>query len=66
VAGQWQGAVGKLVEATGRVPGKAVEGGAHRSGGAAWRRWRMLWAAAFNGGEAAPVTDDIDGVALQC
>jgi hypothetical protein len=48
------------------VPGKGVEGGAHPSGGAAWRRWRMLWAAAFNGGEAAPVTDDIDGVALQC
>jgi hypothetical protein len=26
----------------------------------------MLWAAAFNGSEAAPVMDDIDGVALQC
>jgi hypothetical protein len=66
VAGQRQGAVGKLVVATGRVSGKAVGGGAHRSGGTTWRRWRMLWAAAFNGGEAALVTDDIDGVALQC
>jgi hypothetical protein len=26
----------------------------------------MLRAAAFNGGEAAPVMDDIGGVALQC
>jgi hypothetical protein len=26
----------------------------------------MLRAGAFNGGEAAPVTDGIDGVALQC
>jgi hypothetical protein len=26
----------------------------------------MLQVAAFNGGEAAPVMDDIDGVALQC
>jgi hypothetical protein len=50
----------------GSVSGKAVGGGAQPSGGAAWRRWRMLRAVAFNGGEAAPVTDDIDGVALQC
>jgi hypothetical protein len=48
------------------VPGKAVGGGAHPSGGAAWRRWRMLQVAAFNGGEAAPITNDVDGVALQC
>jgi hypothetical protein len=54
------------VGAIGRVPGKAVRGGAHPSGGAVWRRWRMLRAAVFNGGEAAPMTDDIDGVALQC
>jgi hypothetical protein len=26
----------------------------------------MLRAATFNDGEAAPVTDDVDGVALQC
>jgi hypothetical protein len=36
------------------------------SGGVGWRRWRMLWAAVFNGCEAAPVTDGVDGVALQC
>jgi hypothetical protein len=66
-ASRWQGATSELVGATGRVPGKGVEGGAHPSGGAAWRRWRMLRVvAAFNGGEAAPVTDDINGVALQC
>jgi hypothetical protein len=41
-------------------------GGAHPSGGTAWRRWRMLRAAAFNGGEAALVTNDVDSVALQC
>jgi hypothetical protein len=45
--------------------GKAVGGGAHPSGGTAWRPWRMLRAVAFNDGEAAPVMDDIDGVALQ-
>jgi hypothetical protein len=48
----------------GGTPGKAIGGGAHPSGGTAWRWWRMLWAAAFNGSEAAPVMDDIDGVAL--
>jgi hypothetical protein len=26
----------------------------------------MLRAAVFNGGEVAPVMDDVDGVALQC
>jgi hypothetical protein len=26
----------------------------------------MLQAAAFNGGEATPMMDDVDGVALQC
>jgi hypothetical protein len=26
----------------------------------------MLQAAAFSGGEAAPMMDDVDGVALQC
>jgi hypothetical protein len=66
VAGLWQGAAGELTGATGRAPGKAVRGRAHTSGGAAWRRWRMLRAVAFNSGEASPVTDDIDGVALQC
>jgi hypothetical protein len=35
---------------------------ARRSGGGA----KLTRAAAFNGGEAAPVMDDVDGVALQC
>jgi hypothetical protein len=55
-----------LAGATRRASGKASGGGVHPSSGAAWRRWRMLQAATFNGGEAALVTDDIDGVALLC
>jgi hypothetical protein len=50
----------------GGTSGKAVGGEAHLSGGAVWRGWTMLRVAAFNGSEAAPVTDDIDGVALWC
>jgi hypothetical protein len=46
------------------VSGKAVGGGVHPSGGAMERWWRMLWAAALVGGEAASVMDDINGVAL--
>jgi hypothetical protein len=64
VAGQQQGAIGELTGATGRAPGMAIGDRTHPNGGAAWRWWRMLQATAFNGGEAAPVTDDIDGVAL--
>jgi hypothetical protein len=64
VAGRWQGDTGELTGATGREPGKAVGSGAHPRGGTAWRRWRMLRAAAFNAGEAAPMIDDVDGVAL--
>jgi hypothetical protein len=52
--------------AGGGALGKAVGGGAHLSGGVAWRWWRMLQAAAFNGCKVAPVTDDVDGVDLQC
>jgi hypothetical protein len=37
-ASRRQGAVSELAEATGRTPGKAVGGGAHPSGGVAWRR----------------------------
>jgi hypothetical protein len=59
-----QGVVGELTGTTGRALGKAVGGGTHPSGGTAWMRWRMLRAVAFNGGEATPVTDDIDDVAL--
>jgi hypothetical protein len=66
VASMRQGAVGEPVGATGRVPGKAVGVGAHPSSGMAWRQWRMLRTAVFNSGEAAPMTDDVDGVTVQC
>jgi hypothetical protein len=66
VTGRQQGVAGELTGATVRAPGKAVGGGAHPSDGAAWRRWRMLRAVTFNGGEASPVMDDVDGVGLQC
>jgi hypothetical protein len=46
--------------------GQDGRGGAHPSGGAAWRWWKMLRAAAFNGSEAASMTDDVDNAALQC
>jgi hypothetical protein len=65
-ASQRQGAAGELAGATRRALGKAVWGGAHPSGDTAWRRWRMIRAAGFNDGGVALVTDDIDGVALQC
>jgi hypothetical protein len=65
-AGQWQGAAGELTGAIGRAPGKAVGGGAHPSGGVTERRWRMLRAAAFIGGEGAPVASGDGGMALQC
>jgi hypothetical protein len=63
-AARWQGATGELAGATGRAPGKAVRGGAHPSGGAMERQQRMLRAAAFVGAEGAPVTNDVEGVAL--
>jgi hypothetical protein len=66
VAVRRQGVVGELMGTTGRAPGKVVGGETHPSGGTVWMRWRMLRAVAFNGGEAAPVMDDIDDVALQC
>jgi hypothetical protein len=66
VAGQRQGAAGELARATGRASGKAVGGGAHPSGGATKRRWRMLRASAFIGGEGAPVADGDGGMTLQC
>jgi hypothetical protein len=65
-AHRWQDAAGELAGATRRAPGKAVGGGAHPSDGVTERQWRMLRAAAFVSGEGAPVTDGIDGVALQC
>jgi hypothetical protein len=66
VAGRWQRAAGALTGTTGRAPGKAVRGGAHPSGNVAWRRWRMLRAAAFIGGEGAPMAGDDGGMTLQC
>jgi hypothetical protein len=65
-AGQWQGVADELTGATRRAPGKAIRGGAHPSGGAAWRRWMMLRAAAFVGLEGAPVVGGDGGMALQC
>jgi hypothetical protein len=64
VAGLRQGAAGELMGATGRALGKAVGGGAHPNGGAAWRRWRSLGTAAFIGGERALVAGGDGGVAL--
>jgi hypothetical protein len=48
------------------APGKAVRGGAHLNGGAAWRRWRSLETAAFIDGERALVAGGNGGMALQC
>jgi hypothetical protein len=64
-AGRRQGATGELMGATGRAPGKAIGGGAHLSGGVMERWWRMLWAAAFIGGEGAPVVNSDGGTTLQ-
>jgi hypothetical protein len=66
VASQRQGAVGELAGATGWPSGKAVGGGAHLNGGAAWRWWRSLRTTTFIGGEIAPVADGNEGVTLQC
>jgi hypothetical protein len=66
VAGRRQGAVGELTGATGRAPGKAVGGGAHPNGGAAWTWWRSLGTATFVGRERAPVAGGDGGAALQC
>jgi hypothetical protein len=65
-ASRWQGVAGELAGATRRAPGKAVRGRAHPSDGVVWRQWRMLWVAAFNGGETAPVGGGNGGTALQC
>jgi hypothetical protein len=65
-AGWRQGAAGELAGAIVRAPGKAVGGGAHPSGGAMERRWRMLRAATFVSGERAPVAGGDGGTTLQC
>jgi hypothetical protein len=63
-AGWRQGATSELTEATGRAPGNAVGGGVHPSGGVTERRWRMLRATAFIGGEGAPVAGGDGGTTL--
>jgi hypothetical protein len=63
-ASRWQGVVGELAGATVRAPGKAVGGGAHPNGGAAWRLWRSLRTAVFTGGEGASVASGDGGAAL--
>jgi hypothetical protein len=64
VARSGGGAAGELAGATWRARGMAVWGGAHPSGGAAWRRWRMLRAMAFIGGEGAMVAGGDGGTTL--
>jgi hypothetical protein len=65
-AGRRQGAAGEITGATGRALGKAVEGGAHPSGGTMERRWSMLRAVAFVGGDGASVAGGDGGTTLQC
>jgi hypothetical protein len=64
VAGRRHGAAGELAGATGRAPGKAIEGGAHLSSGATKRRRRMLWVEVFIGGEGASVAGGDGGTTL--
>jgi hypothetical protein len=55
VAQRWQGVAGDLEGVTGKVPGKEERVGAHRNGGLTVRRCKRRRAAAFIGGEGAPV-----------
>jgi hypothetical protein len=64
-AGRWQGVVGDLEGATGKVPGKDERAGAHRNGGSTVRRRKQRQAAVFNGGGVAPVVVDVCGGVLQ-
>jgi hypothetical protein len=59
-----QGAAGELTGATGRAPDKGIRCGAHPSGGVAERRWRMLRATTFVGGEGGPVAGGDGGTTL--
>jgi hypothetical protein len=58
VAQWWQGVAGDLKLVNGKVPGKEERAGAHRNDGSMvrWCKWRQ--AAAFVGGEGAPVGGD--------
>jgi hypothetical protein len=55
VARRRQGVAGDLEGVTGKVPGKEERAGAHRNGGLTVRRCQRRRAAAFVGGEGAPV-----------
>jgi hypothetical protein len=55
VARRRQGVVGDLEGVTGKVSGKEERSGAHRNGGSTVRRCQRRRAAAFVGGEGAPV-----------
>jgi hypothetical protein len=55
VARRRQGVAGDLEEVTGKVPGKEEGTGAHRKGGSRVRRCKRRRAAAYVGGEGAPV-----------
>jgi hypothetical protein len=50
-----QGVAGDLEGVTGKVSGKEERAGAHRNGGSTVRRCKWRRAAAFVGGEGAPV-----------
>jgi hypothetical protein len=58
VARRRQGVAGDLEGVTGKVPGKKERVGAHRNGGSTVRRCKQHRAAAFIGGEGAPVGGD--------
>jgi hypothetical protein len=58
VARRWQGVVRDLDGVTGKVSGKKERAGAHRNGGSMVRRSERCRAAAFIGGEGAPVGGD--------
>jgi hypothetical protein len=58
VARRWQGAAGDLEGVMGKVPGKEEKAGAHRDGGSTVRQRKRRRAAAFVGGEGAPVGGD--------
>jgi hypothetical protein len=58
VAQWWQGVAGDLKLVNGKVPGKEERAGAHRNDGSMVRWCKRRQAAAFVGGEGAPVGGD--------
>jgi hypothetical protein len=65
VAQRQQGVAGDLEGVTGKVPGKEERAGAHRNGGPMVRRCKRRRAAAFVGGEGAPMVAGGGDEALQ-